>query len=676
MPTQTYVLLFLAVAIAFLLAYFQYGYLSKLKGKKNLLYGSLRFLTLFILFLLLINPKLEQKSYYTEKPNLVIAIDNTASLSFLKQKQNIEEIIQQFKTNKPLNNKFTIDYYTFGNTLHQTDSVSFTEKQTNINEALQNLAQVYKNKIAPIVVLTDGNQTYGSDYVYNAKTIKQPIYPIVFGDTAVYPDIKIKQLNTNKYAFLKNKFPVEAILQYTGTATITRNFKITKGQETVFSKNIEFSPTNTAAVISANIPATTIGVQTYSASIQPLAKEKNTTNNKKNFAIEVIDQKTKIAIIASFLHPDLGALKKSIESNEQRFVDILKPNQFLKNAQNYQMVILYQPDVSFQELYKNPIFSSLNSWTILGAKTNYNFVNTTAKVVQNEITTATEYFQAIANTNYATFILDNLDFETFPPLLSTFGNANFTIPEDVVLFKKIGTIATNKPLLTTLENNGKREAFLFGENIWQWRAQSFQNKKSFYQFDNFIGKIIQYLATTKQKERLLIDYESYYQGQEVLVKAQVFNKTYEFNPNDQLEIKVTNTKTQEKSTSTLVLKNNFYEADLSNLPSGTYNFIVTSKTEQQSKSGKFYIVDQPIEKQFSNANYKKLEQLATATNGAIYLKNNFLNLSTNLENNKKLVSLQKSTKKVVPLIDWKYLLGLLILSLALEWFIRKYNGLV
>jgi hypothetical protein len=54
-------------------------------------------------------------------------------------------------------------------------------------------------------------------------------------------------------------------------------------------------------------------------------KRKNTYNNSKNFAVEVIDQKTKIALTA-INHPDVAALKRSIESNAQRTVTIVKPN--------------------------------------------------------------------------------------------------------------------------------------------------------------------------------------------------------------------------------------------------------------------------------------------------------------------------------------------------------------
>jgi hypothetical protein len=46
-----------------------------------------------------------------------------------------------------------------------------------------------------------------------------------------------------------------------------------------------------------------------------------------------------------------------------------------------------------------------------------------------------------------------------------------------------------------------------------------------------------------------------------------------------------------------------------------------------------------------------------------------------LLNDNRYQQVQKREQKVVPLIDWKYLLGLIVLILSAEWFIRKYNGL-
>jgi aminoglycoside/choline kinase family phosphotransferase len=60
----------------------------------------------------------------------------------------------------------------------------------------------------------------------------------------------------------------------------------------------------------------------------------------------------------------------------------------------------------------------------------------------------------------------------------------------------------------------------------------------------------------------------------------------------------------------------------------------------------------------------------------VFLENEFDNLLDELLSNPKYKSVQRINKKTVPLINYKLLLLLIVLSLALEWFIRKYKGLI
>ncbi|GAL67101.1 hypothetical protein JCM19301_2266 [Jejuia pallidilutea] len=83
-----------------------------------------------------------------------------------------------------------------------------------------------------------------------------------------------------------------------------------------------------------------------------------------------------------------------------------------------------------------------------------------------------------------------------------------------------------------------------------------------------------------------------------------------------------------------------------------------------------------IEEQFLNADVAKLKQLAANTSGKSYFVNNVDELISELVNNEHYKPIQKSNKNTVPLIDWKYLLVFLILTLSAEWFLRKYNGLI
>ncbi|MCF8273455.1 MAG: VWA domain-containing protein [Flavobacteriaceae bacterium] len=677
MTSLTILYIIIAGFIALFLALFLYKYKSSNYKTLNYLFIFLRFISIFSVLLLLINPKFEHTSNYTEKPNLIVAVDNSASIKHLNQDKNVLNFVETLSNDKKLKDKFNIDFYTFGNTLNNSDSVSFSENETNLDNMFDKLSQVYKNTTAPMLLITDGNQTFGNDYQYTASKYKQPIYPIILGDTITYTDISIQQLNVNKYAFLKNKFPVECIVIYNGNNAINTRFEVIFGKNLVYSEPVNLSKNNNSKVINFSLPANHVGVYSYKATIIPIENEKNTINNSKAFAVEVIDQKTNIAIVSDFSHPDLGVFKKSIESNEQHTASILKPDEVLNQIIDFQLFILYQPNNSFKKLIEVLNTQNKNRLLVVGTKTDLNFLNTETSFYKHEITNQSEDYFPDLNSSYAPFIVDDIEFETFPPLKSNFGSISFSIPFETILFKKFRNNTTKLPLLGTFESNGRREGLLLGENIWQWRAQSFLNSKSFNQFDVFLGKTIQYLASNKRKDRLNIEYQSFYNGTNgVVFNAEFFNKNYEFDSRETLVIKVKDSILKEEKTFPFVLKNNSYQVDLSSLPPSDYNFTVSTTHEKISKSGTFKILDYNVEQQFLNANVTKLEQVATNSSGTSYFIANTNSVITDILKDNRYQSVLKENKNIIPLVDWKYLLFLITLTLAIEWFLRKYNGLI
>jgi len=677
MSSETLLYIVLAGIVALAFALFQYFYKSKSMSKLNMLFAFLRFLSLFSVLLLIINPSFDQIKIAVEKPNLIVAIDNSSSIKHLKQDKKALEFIEKIKTNKALQDKFNIHYYGFGAQLNNTDSITFQDQQTNISKALSQLHQVHKQTTAPTLLITDGNQTFGNDYQFASNSYKQPIYPIILGDTITYTDLKIEQLNVNKYAYLKNKFPVEAILVYNGSRSVNSKFVVKNGNATVFSKAINFSKKDNSKIINFTLPANRVGISSYRATLIPIDSEQNKINNSKNFAVEVINQQTKIALVSDFSHPDLGALKKSIESNEQRSVVLLNPKNILSQINDFQLIIAYQPSNEFNTLFSKIEALNKNKFVIVGSKTSLNFLNGADKNYSQIITKQTENYQAELNLNYAPFIIEDLNFESFPPLLSNYGQVKFNVPFQSILNKRVNGVTLEEPLLATMEVKGKRDAVLFGENIWQWRAQSYLNEKSFNRFDDFLGKLVQYLASNKPKSRLNLYYESFYSGsRNVMIKAEFFDKNYVFDTRETLNITVVDKLSEERKTFPLILKNNNYQVDLSSLPPSEYRFTVSATNEKMSKSGSFQILEYNVEQQFLNANVTKLEQLGTNSLGSSYFIAQPDALFADILNDNRYKPIQKSSKNIIPLIDWKYLLAIMALSLAAEWFLRKYNGLI
>lgn len=666
----------LAAVIAVALAFYMYGYKSKYNSKLKWIFGILRFFSIFILLLLFINPKFKNNKYKNIKPTLAIAIDNSQSVSYLNKNEEVLEIVELLKNNSDLNSHFDVQLYSFGDALIRLDSLTFSEKQTNISKALVLLNEIHKNEVAPILLLTDGNQTIGSDYEFTANTYKQPIFTLVAGDTIRYTDLRISQLNVNRYTYLKNEFPIEIFIDYTGNTAISSTFILQEGNTIVHQQPVSFSPENNAIILNVTLPANQVGVKQYTAEIKPIATEKNKENNKKQFAVEVIDQVTNVLIVSDIVHPDIGSLDKSISSIEQRKVTVKKPTEAIKILDDFQLIILFQPNANFKIVMDKVADLKLNTWIITGTHTNWNFLNSYQKsYVKNSF--QQEDVQGFLNTNYGAFAAKDIGFSTFPPLKSSLGDLQITLAHEILLQQRIMGVTSENPLLATFEVGSTRNAILDGEGIWKWRANAYLKENSFQSFDNFIGNLVQYLASNKRKNRLEVKAESfYYQSADVAISAQFFDKNYIFENRASLNIKIKNTTTEIHNTLPMLLKNNYFEVNLNSLDAGNYVYTVSVEGVPISASGSFSIIDFNVENQFINADMAKLQRVSAATDGEMYFLDNVHTLISDLTKDSRFASIQKSEQKIVPLLEWKFLLFFLVTLLAIEWFIRKYNGLI
>jgi uncharacterized protein YhbP (UPF0306 family) len=675
MTTNTVLLILLSIVIAGGLSFFQYYYKAKSKSKLNLFLALLRFLSLFGILLLLINPIITRNTLEIIKPTLAIVVDNSSSIKALDANKEALVVYGAITANSALKEKFDLQSYRFDAEFEPAEEFDFKGTQTNLGGISKELRSTNRNSTFPTILLTDGNQTSGNDYVYSFDATNK-VFPIVLGDTTKVVDLKISQINVNKYAFYKNKFPVEVFLNYSGDKNVSANFTIAQGNSVLTKQSISFSSSKRTAILNVLLPANKIGSQIFIATLSGAEKEKNTYNNTKNFAVEVIDQKTNIALVTAINHPDIGALKRSIESNAQRKVTIVKPNA-INSLKDYNVLILYQPTAVFKAVFDENKSAGISTFIITGTATDFSFLSQQQSSLAFKMSNQKENYLASFNSQFNLFAIDNISFETFPPLENAFGNITVKDNASVLLSSKIRTMETNSPLLVYAENQGNRSAFLLGENIWKWRLQSHLDTQSFAKFDVFMDKTIQYLASSSSKKALVVNHESFYNsGDAIEITVQYFNKNYEFDDKARLTIIVTNTATKQTKNYDLLKGNAFHKVNLDGLAAGTYNFSVKELNSKTSYSSHFEILDFDREKQFVNPDLEKLKQLTTQTQGAVYFPDQVNSLIKSLLEDDSYKAIEKNTVTRSPLIDWMLLLILIVSLLSTEWFVRKYNGLL
>ena len=98
------------------------------------------------------------------------------------------------------------------------------------------------------------------------------------------------------------------------------------------------------------------------------------------------------------------------------------------------------------------------------------------------------------------------------------------------------------------------------------------------------------------------------------------------------------------------------------------------KNKSLEENGKFIVLESKLEQEQKIANWKTLKQLSSRSNGQFIKKGDFHNyseiISSNINSNQKLYF----NEYLTDLIKEKSIFLLLLLSLFIEWIIRKQLG--
>ena len=196
-----------------------------------------------------------------------------------------------------------------------------------------------------------------------------------------------------------------------------------------------------------------------------------------------------------------------------------------------------------------------------------------------------------------------------------------------------------------------------------------------YIFKDFIRKIIQFLKKTEKKSRLnSIVPKNSFENKSLYIYTEYYNELMEVESGADIVFSYKDSSGKENSKN-LISRDNFYDLKLNGLLIGDYSYkiILNNENEILKTEGKFSIIPSNIEKINTVANPKKLAILNQ--NGGSYQFSEIKNLVDNLKKDNNLKIKTHIEQKQQDLINYKWLLLLLIFPFV-EWFLRKNKGLL
>ena len=630
--------------------------------------------------LLLLAPLLKSVKEDSRKPLLVIAEDISESIP-VQGLSMLNEAVTAF------NERYDVKRLYFGSNA-SIGADSNLVKSSNISGVIRYINDQYQDqKVAGILLGSDGIYNEGADPRYTPLLVKAPLYTLAVGDTTKRRDVYIKNLFHNKIAYLGDKVAVQVDVQAYNALGSDLTVSISRvgsgGSQKLDQKTVRADRETFFQTVDFVVDANEVGNVRYRVSVTSVANEINLSNNSKEIYLEVIDQRQKILVLGNAPHPDLGAIEQLLGNNQNYEVDIAYAGEGAAKYGEYNLVLLH--NLPSQKHNIQPLLAQLDRLKIprlyiVGLQTDIAAFNN-----QQELVSVVgdgrslENIQAQVNRAFTGYnlnmdLLNNLT--AYPPLDAPFGEYKTKTTATTVMSQRIKKIETAYPLLTFTEQNGYRSGVWVGEGLWRWRLFNYMKDQNYEVVSEVVDKAIQYLSLKedKRKFRAAVAKNRYRENESILFDAQLYNDSYERINFPDAFLKITNDEGKEFAY-TFSRSSDYYVLDAGLFPPGNYRFVASTNFEGKTLEdrGRFSVEDVQLEQYDLTARYDILNTIAVQTGGSMYTASNFDELVTNLvEAEVKPVIYQSTTTRSV--LNLRWLFGVLLTLLGLEWFLRRYFG--
>lgn len=662
------------------------GKSSEFSKKVRYFLAASRFLLISLIVFLLFAPLIKSSVKEYEHPLLVLAHDNSSSLILSEDSAFMKTTyLEKYKSlTTSLEDNFECQYYLFGDSVRKGKEVDFEDNSSDLSLFFTSIASRLENRsIGAIVFFSDGIYNQGLNPLYAAKDFGCPIFTVALGDTSIRKDAWILHANYNSYAYKGNSFPIEVILNANKLKGEEIRLRLYHDNKLIDEKKIIPNQEQYSTALSFQVKAEKPGIQHYRLEIPELSQEANIFNNNKDIYVEIIEEKQKILLLYNGAHPDVAAIKSALQSNINYELEVKDFNTFNADISKYDMLILHQLP-SQQHHCKDLIAKAekiqLPIFFVFGSKSDYFAFNTLKQGFQitvksnNKNDAYASYQEDFSYFKLSSYSIDKI--ESFPPLQVAFGEYKKSISAEVLFQQKIGTVHTTIPLISIIDDIAKPRVFIFGEGIWRWRLNNYKSDKNHDAFNELINKLTQFLAVKEQRKRFQVKIpENLIASERLILQAELYDRNFEPVSNADIGISIINPDNKNFSFQFIPSGTN-YSLGLGRLKKGKYSYKATAKYKNEvlHDEGEFIVEDINAEALDLVANHKILHQISAQQQGSVYYPHN---MSTIIDELKELDNLKPTVyykEKYKDLIDWEYLLLILLLLASLEWIIRKYKS--
>lgn len=634
---------------------------------QNWLLGTLRFLAIFFLLLLFLSPSIRKITNRVEKPIIAIALDNSQSVvARISSEKEVWDKID-FLEQELQDEDIEVSTYQI------SDSLAFVAETSDLSALVKKVDDKMDDKnFVGMVLATDGIFNRGSSPLY--KNYIVPVFTLGLGDTIPPKDLSISRTLYNKVTYKDNETPIRLEITQDGYDNEQVKVQLRENGELINEQTIRLR--NSIQEIEFIVQSKKEGLRHLVASISSMAGESTLENNRSNVFMEVIDGRQKVLIVANSPHPDIKAIRSTLEETGNYQTEVYIPEiQNEKPNEIFDVVIYhgaFTSGINYTPKEKPGI------WYIMSNESSITSVNKTLPYLNIERRgSQPDKVVGSFNQNFSKFKIEDVSaFEEYPPVEVPFGEYKMSGPVEVLMYQKLGSIKTQKPLMAIFDDGTQKSAVLLGQNIWKWKLQEAAIHGNAAQFKNLITKTVQFLSVKNDKKQFRFDVRknNFSDSEPVLFDTEVYNDIYERIYENDISITISS---EDGNTQDFNFIDSEYNSTFRSpgFSPGIYKYAAQVQVGDKNLTDRGEFSIQNINPEYLNltANHRLLKNLAKKTGGKYVHSAEVEKLVEEIKN-RDYKSVIKSEEELIPIYKawWWYLIIFMLFSS--EWFLRKFWG--
>ncbi|MFH1144524.1 MAG: vWA domain-containing protein [Candidatus Eisenbacteria bacterium] len=325
----------IAIACALLTGVWAYWRLpAPLGSLERMALPALRLGALIVILLLLLEPLLTLHLRDSGRPHVAVLVDRSSSMALPGRDggtRGDEATAVLARLEEELEGKFALDVYGFADGVErrraEESGYPWTALgATALGEALEEvLLRQGEGALGAMIVVSDGIHTAGKDPLRVARNLPVPAYALLLGDTTAAPDLQIREIRAQPVAQVGEPIAVRTWLRESGLqewqATLTVR-EVSRGPASatapareVARREVSLDGAGAEIEVPLEIVPSRVGLALYEVEASITDSEAVAINNRRLFAVDVREKKTRVLYLEGEPDWDFSFLKRALDAD-------------------------------------------------------------------------------------------------------------------------------------------------------------------------------------------------------------------------------------------------------------------------------------------------------------------------------------------------------------------------